>query len=545
MDDRQLLTAQYLAVQFGGGNKKKWTTLKHNGVMFPPPYVPHKVPLLYEGQTVELDPENEEVATLYAKFTDSEYIKESIFRRNFWHDWKKMLGKDHVIKSLDGCDFSLIYKYLLKEKERKKLEGKSVGVEDVEKYKWAEVDGIKQPVGNFRVESAGIFLGRGNSPILGRVKRRIYPEDIIINIGKDEPIPEIPDFLNGHKWKKIIHDNYVEWIASWIDQITGKTKYIWLGSSSSFKTNSDIEKYDLARKLKKRIKTIRAKNEIELKSDDMKMRQIATAFYFIDRYALRVGNEKGENDKTADTVGVTSLRRHHIELLDEGKVKLDFLAKDSIRFHKLLTVDNIIYNNLKLFIEGKDTDDQLFDLINSGDVNNYLKTYMPKLTAKVFRTYNASYFFQKELDKVSSRYDNYNESDKINILLDEFNKANLKIATICHHKKNVNKSNTKQIDTINKQIKTVKAKLRKEKKGKKNIEKIDKLKSKLKKLKSKKEMKIEMKDYAMGTSKTNYIDPRITVAFLKKHNIDVNKIFPKTLQDRFNWAFSIDETFKF
>lgn len=536
-------TAYYLSVQFGAG-QKKWTTLSHNGVVFPPAYVPHRVPILYEGNKIELEKDVEEIATLYAKFIDSEYIKDNTFRRNFWNDFKKILGKEHIIQSLDNCDFSLIYDHLLKEKEKKKLDDGDKIKEDVEKYKVAYIDGKVQPVGNFRMEPPGIFLGRGCNKRLGMVKKRILPEDITINIGKGEPIPELPDFLkDGHKWNEIIHNPYVEWLASWQDTITGKLKYVWLGSHSDQKAKSDIEKFDLARKLKKKIKTIRLKNEIELKSNEKKMRQIATAFYFIDKYALRVGNEKGEGE--TDTVGVTSLRVEHIELLDGGKVKLDFLGKDSVRYQNTIHVDDTVYHNLKTFIENKDLDEQLFDLINSSDVNNYLKTYMKNLTAKVFRTYNASYIFQKELNKVTNKYDSYNESDKINLLLDEFNRANMSAAKICNHQKNVNKSNVKQVESINKQIKAVKARLRKEKKGKKNVEKITELQSKLKKLRAKKDMKIEMKNLSLSTSKINYIDPRITVAFLKKHNIPVDKIFPKTLQEKFKWAFDIDESYRF
>jgi DNA topoisomerase-1 len=537
------ITAYYLTEQFGAG-QKKWTTLNHNGVVFSPPYTPHKVPILYNGNQIELEPDNEELATIYAKFTDTEYIKDHTFKKNFWNDFKKMLGKEHIIQSLDNCDFSLIYDYLLKEKERKKVEGNSIK-EDVEKYKVAYIDGKPQPVGNFRMEPPGIFLGRGCNKRLGMIKKRILPEDITINIGKGETIPELPDFFKetGHKWGEIIHNPYVEWLASWQDTITGKLKYVWLGSHSDQKAKSDIEKFDLARKLKKKIKTIRLKNEIELKSDDKKMRQIATAFYFIDKYALRVGNEKGEGE--TDTVGVTSLRVEHIELLEGGKVKLDFLGKDSVRYMNTVHVDDIVYTNLKTFIEGKDLDDQLFDMINSSDVNAYLKTYMKNLTAKVFRTYNASYIFQKELSKVTNKYDNYEEVDKINLLLDEFNRANMSAAKICNHQKNVNKSNVKQIDTINKQIKTMKARIRKEKKNKKNPEKIKELQTKLKKLRAKKEIKIEMKNLSLSTSKVNYIDPRITVAFLKTHNIPVDKIFPKTLQEKFKWAFDIDESYKF
>ncbi len=533
------ITGQYLTSQFGGG-PKKWTTLEHNGVLFPPEYIPHKIPILYNGNLVELEPKAEEAATLYAKFTDSDYIKESIFRRNFWHDWKKILGKGSPIESLDNCDFKLIYDYLLKQKENKKLEIKEK--ENTDKYKTAIVDGKAQPTGNFRIEPPGIFLGRGCSPNLGKYKYRTYPEDITINIGKGAPIPEIPDFLAGHKWGKVIHNQYVEWLASWKDDITGKTKYIWLGNHSEQKTKNDIEKFDLARKLKKKIKSIRLKNEIELKSDDMKMRQCATVLYLIDKFALRVGNEKGEDE--TDTVGITSLRVEHLELMDDNKIKLDFLGKDSVRYLKVLSVDPVIHDNIKLFIANKDFDDQVFNLINSSDINNYLKSYMKDLTAKVFRTYNSSYTFQKDLLKITAKYENYSESDKINLLLDEYNKANLKVSIICNHQKNVNKSNVKQVDTINKSIKLAKKQLRNAKK-KKNTVKIEEIKHKIKKLKAKKEMKIELKNYSLSTSKVNYIDPRITIAFLKTHNIPIDKVFSKTLQEKFKWATEIDESFKF
>lgn len=46
------------------GEAQKWTTLVHNGVIFPPPYKPHGVKMLYKGQPVDLTPEQEEVASL-------------------------------------------------------------------------------------------------------------------------------------------------------------------------------------------------------------------------------------------------------------------------------------------------------------------------------------------------------------------------------------------------------------------------------------------------------------------------------------------------
>ena len=59
---------------------------------------------------------------------------------------------------------------------------------------------------------------------------------------------------------------------------------------------------------------------------------MATATYLIDKLALRVGNEKGDDE--ADTVGCCSLRCEHIKLEggNENKVSFDFLGKDSMRY---------------------------------------------------------------------------------------------------------------------------------------------------------------------------------------------------------------------
>jgi len=67
----------------------------------------------------------------------------------------------------------------------------------------------------------------------------------------------------------------------------------------------------------------------------------------------------------------------------------------------------------------------------------------------------------------------------------------------------------------------------------------------IKKLKSKKTLKKELKNLSLGTSKINYIDPRITISFLKKHELPVDKIFTKTLIQKFKWAFEVDENWKF
>ena len=61
----------------------------------------------------------------------------------------------------------------------------------------------------------------------------------------------------------------------------------------------------------------------------------------------------------------------------------------------------------------------------------------------------------------------------------------------------------------------------------------------------KKETKSKMKNVSLGTSKTNYIDPRIIFAFMKKFNVPEEKLFTKSLVDRFEWASSVDKEFRF
>ena len=70
---------------------------------------------------------------------------------------------------------------------------------------------------------------------------------------------------------------------------------------------------------------------------------------------------------------------------------------------------------------------------------------MKNLTSKVFRTMNASKLFQRELKKITSKFDSYENDDKVNLLLDEFNKANAKVALLCNHQKSVSKNFKNQI----------------------------------------------------------------------------------------------------
>lgn len=53
------------------------------------------------------------------------------------------------------------------------------------------------------------------------------------------------------------------------------------------------------------------------------------------------------------------------------------------------------------------------------------------------------------------------------------------------------------------------------------------------------------KEVSLGTSKINYMDPRITVAFCKRNEIPIEKLFSKTLRDKFNWAMAVPPDWEF
>ena len=82
-------------------------------------------------------------------------------------------------------------------------------------------------------------------------------------------------------------------------------------------------------------------------------------------------------------------------------VEFDFLGKDSMRYENVVEVNKKVFKNLGIFMENKDGKDQLFDRLDTGILNTYLKKLMPGLTAKVFRTFNASTTLEAELQHLT------------------------------------------------------------------------------------------------------------------------------------------------
>ncbi|KAL3133760.1 DNA topoisomerase 1 [Trebouxia sp. C0010 RCD-2024] len=335
----------------------KWEKLQHAGVLFPPEYsrLPSSVKMLYDGEPVELTAEQEEIANMFGVMKETDYMKKQIFLDNFWNDFRKVLGKNHVIKDLKKCDFTPMYEYAMAERERKKqlskeekLENKLKKEADEKKFKFAKVDGRTEQVGNFRVEPPGLFRGRGEHPKMGKVKTRIYPRDITINIGGEEAVPEHP--YPGQQWKEVRHDKTVTWLAFWKDPISQKDfKYVWLAANSTFKSDSDLAKYEKARKLKHHVDDIRKMYTADWDSKDVQRQQMGCALYFIDQLALRAGHEK--DDDEADTVGCCTLKVENVECMPGDHIKFDFLGKDSIRYENEVVVNPKVYQLIKKFCQ--------------------------------------------------------------------------------------------------------------------------------------------------------------------------------------------------
>lgn len=633
----------------------KWETLEHQGVIFPPEYqpLPKHVKLLYNGKPVDLPLEAEEVAGFFGAMLESDHAKNPTFQKNFFNDFLEVLqeagGCSTKIESFDKCDFSLIFQHYEKEreerkalppKEKKRLKEEKDKLE--EPYKYCLLNGRKEQVGNFRVEPPGLFRGRGAHPKTGKFKRRVLPEQITLNLGKDAPVPTPPE---GHNWGEVKHDNQVAWLAMWHENIMGTVKYVRFAQNSSLKGMSDFKKFEKARELKNYIEAIRKDYREKLKSTLMADRQIAVATYLIDVFALRAGGEK--TDDEADTVGCCSLRFEHVFLKPPNTVVFDFLGKDSIRFYQEVEVDPQVFKNLKIFKKDpKKPGDDLFDRLDPSILNKYFQGYMQGLTAKVFRTYNASKTMQDQLNMIPNE-------GTINEKVVAFNAANREVAILCNHQRTIPKAHQAGVEKINgrleemtwqkikakKMMLQLEPKLRKKEQnwfaevddltaekeqeiveqwGQREVEKVEKkyekdneklgyekkemshddykkkqseiksdYKEKLAKTKElikqytaeakrqKYELKpavtveklraqvekldvrirntsLQLKDkednssVALGTSKMNYIDPRLTVMFAKKYKVPIEKLFTKTLRDKFAWAMeSADEDWKF
>jgi DNA topoisomerase-1 len=104
-----------------------------------------------------------------------------------------------------------------------------------------------------------------------------------------------------------------------------------------------------------------------------------------------------------------------------------------MRYVNTVKVIPNVWKNIQLFRNNKKPEDDLFDKIDAQALNDYLKSQMDGLTAKVFRTYNASTTLQQELKKFELAGHSLEEK------VEKYDEANKQVAILCNHQKTVGK----------------------------------------------------------------------------------------------------------
>ena len=549
----------------------KWKKLQHNGILFPPDFESKGIKIKIRGESVPLELLQEEMIYQWAKKKDTPYVQDKVFQKNFVADFAKTFKGKYKNLELSEIDFSNPFKIVDKEKDAKELltkeekkalaaKRKEIREEMKAKYGIATMDGKEVEVANYMAEPPGIFIGRGEHPMRGKWKPKVSTKNVTLNLGKEAKIP-------AGNWGKIVNDKDSMWMASWTDILTEKRKYVWLADTAGIKQERDQAKYDKAKKLASEINKIKDRIVKDMQNKNSKIRRISTACYLIYRTAMRVGDEKDPEE--ADTVGATTLRKEHVNLTGSS-IEFDFLGKDSVRWQETVQAvghDKQFHDNLKELVLKKKNSDEIFDGITSRHVNQYYSSIVEGLTAKVFRTYLASSVVSKYLRE----HDSIKKSNPAEKLY-HAKLANLEAAMMCNHKRTIPKTFEqtlqKKIDTLKKaensnpwkskeealkrtESKVVKTDKQKEtkngqiKRAKVQIKKSkQKHKERVEKLKLQLDLTRKTKDYNLGTSLRNYIDPRVFKSWTDKVDADWEKLYTAALQKKFLWVRSINEDWK-
>lgn len=551
---------------------KKFKTLIHNGPVFPDEYEPKGYKLGGE----KLSALAEEMLYHYAAKLETEYVKSEVFRNNFYSCLKGNLSSNQK-----EIDFPKGYMTLLKkifsdiqsEKEVKaqyrkdhKEELEKERNDKKEKYGFALLDGEKQPLGAYLIEGPGIFIARGDNPLLGLWKRRTLPEDVIINfVSKDKSVlpPKAPD---GHQWKEVIADTNALHTVTYKVDIGGKCekiKEIRFGNSSDVKASADQKKFDKAANLLQHMDEMTKYIRDNLTNKDSLTAECALISWLLQTTGIRIGNEK-DLSISADTVGATTLKKENI-WVDEGVLHLHFIGKDSIEFTNDYDVPKYIESAIKKVLKKKKIGEQVFTA-TSNDVNKFLGACVEGCTPKLWRTAIATKLMVDALKEQKIR-----KSMTVSEKMHKFDLASLEVAKKLNHKKAVSKNFDSQMEKLDTRIEETTAKNKElTKKIKADIKKVNadieraktvwegaKLKEKIKsfndkkkrlterlnkatvrleELQIKRDFKEQTSDIAIGTSRTNYISPKIAYSISKDLDIPIEKIYTKTLQEKFSWA---------
>ncbi len=409
--------------------------MRHQGVAFPPEYEPRGLTIEIKNRIIKLEPLQEEMLMAWAKKIGTPYVQDSVFQENFLASlrerWPEAFGGVNIA-DVDFREMQVIADREklanMPEEQRKQVsaERKKLREELKAKYGYAQVDDKQVEIGAYLVEPPGIFMGRGEHPLRGRWKPRVYSYDVTLNLDEEAPIPEAP---HG-RWAEMVHEHDGLWVARWKDELTDKIKYVWLAETSHLRQEREKEKYEKATKLAAHLDEVREHIRNGMQSESERERRAATVACLIDTLAMRVGDEKDEDE--ADTVGASTLRVEHVKFF-EDHIEFDFLGKDSVRWEKELPINRdtrLLAKNLKQFSKGKKPEEQIFHDISSAAVNDFLRKGMKGLSAKVFRTYHATTTVDEYL-REHRRMKEATQAEKEYVA----KMANLQAAIKCNHKR--------------------------------------------------------------------------------------------------------------
>lgn len=139
-----------------------------------------------------------------------------------------------------------------------------------------------------------------------------------------------------------------------------------------------------------------------------------------------------------------------------------------------------------------------------------------------------------------------------------YDRANKEVAVLCNHQRAVPKQHEEQMSKAAAKVGALEGELRALKKELKEAKKSGgaaaaagvqrKLERKVEQVSKQRlaaEVKEDLKTVALGTSKINYLDPRITIAWCKRNEVPIEKVFNQSLLSKFHWAMDCDPKFVF
>jgi len=369
------------------------------------------------------------------------------------------------------------------------------------KYGYAIVDGHLQKMGNYMCEPPSLFRGRGAHPKMGSLKRRVEPEQVTLNLSPEAAVPPcpIPGHQWGRivhdptvTWLAFWRENvmggtkYVYLAASSgfkgksdmskyekarkLARIIGNVRSHYerlLDSRDKFEQQCGSAMWIIDR-LALRVGGEKDDDEADtvgccsLRVEHVQFAEdggpVAPKMDGEEVYYDAVPDDDEDDDENdgagagAGSSGPAQGGGGEAKAAagggDAGEkqyaITFDFLGKDSMRFFQTLDIGRYgrigrkVYENIRSFCRGKKPEEDVFDELNPSKLNDELQKLMPGLSAKVFRTYNASITLEREINDMKP----WATPNDMKV---EYDRANKKVAILCNHQRSVPKSFEKSL----------------------------------------------------------------------------------------------------